>query len=124
MDYFEDYARILFTEYGPYVKHWITINEPYSICAGGYGGGVIAPGLHLNGDGIYQCSYVLLKAHARAYRLYQEEFKSKYNGQIGISLVTNWYEPATDTTEDLEAQERVFQFIVIFLIIQPLQILD
>lgn len=111
VDYFEDYARILYTEYGPYVKHWITINEPYSICAGGYGGGLIAPGLHLNGDGIYQCSYVLLKAHARAYRIYQEEFKSKYNGQIGISLVTNWYEPATDTTEDLEAQERAFQFI-------------
>lgn len=112
MDYFEDYARLLYTEYGPYVKYWLTFNEPYSICSGGYGSGMTAPGLQLNGDGVYQCSYVLLKAHARAYRVYEEEFKAKYNGQVGIALVTNWFEPATNTTEDLEARERVLEFVV------------
>lgn len=58
----------------------ITINEPIQICRDGYGTGGSAPGLKLIGDGIYQCSYVLLKAHARAYRIYDEEFKPTYNG--------------------------------------------
>lgn len=58
-----------------------TINEPLLVCQSGYGFGNMAPGLHLEGDGIYQCGYVLLKAHARAYRIYDEEFRPKYDGK-------------------------------------------
>ncbi|CAG9765663.1 unnamed protein product [Ceutorhynchus assimilis] len=111
-DYFGDFARLVYQLYGSYVKYWITINEPLSICLGGYGSGQTAPGLKLDGDGNYQCAYVLLKAHAKAYRIYDEEFKSKYNGEVGISLNTNWFEPAKeDSKEDSLACERILQFM-------------
>lgn len=32
-------------------------------------------------------------------------------GKIGMALNTNWFDPATDTVEDIEAQERVLQFM-------------
>lgn len=110
VDYFEDFVRLCYKVYGPYVKYWITINEPLSICKGGYGSNEVAPGLNLNADGAYQCSYTLLKAHARAYRIYQNEFRSTYNGLVSIVLNTNWFEPETDSAEDLDARERALQF--------------
>lgn len=113
-----------------------TINEPQLICNSGYGFGNMAPGLHLEGDGIYQCGYVLLKAHARAYRIYDEEFRPKYNGkrfwifekiynceqfsisgQVGLVINVQWGEAVTNSTLDLEAQERYLEFVVCLLII-------
>ncbi|ERL86195.1 hypothetical protein D910_03607 [Dendroctonus ponderosae] len=115
VDYFEDFARLLFQEYGSYVKYWFTINEPHAVCSGGYGSTLVAPGLNLVGDGLYQCSYILLKAHARVYHIYDEEFKPNYGGKVGMALNTNWFDPTTDTAEDIEAQERVLQFMASFL---------
>ncbi|XP_066152271.1 myrosinase 1-like isoform X2 [Euwallacea fornicatus] len=110
VNYFEDYARLLYQLYGPYVKYWITINEPSLICTNGYEYGIVAPGLKLIGDGIYQCSYILLKSHARAYRIYDKEFKSKYNGQVGIVINFDWAEPTSNHELDIAAQERHIQF--------------
>ena len=42
---FANYADIVFQHLGPYVKHWLTFNEPMSICQLGYGVGVHAPGV-------------------------------------------------------------------------------
>ncbi|KAH1020669.1 hypothetical protein HUJ04_010285 [Dendroctonus ponderosae] len=67
-------------------------------------------GLHLIGDGIYQCGYVLLQAHARAYRIYEEEFKPLYHGHVGLVINFDWAEAATDSSADLEAQERYIEF--------------
>ncbi|CAG9765665.1 unnamed protein product [Ceutorhynchus assimilis] len=110
VDYFEDFSRLVYKLYGSYIKYWLTFNEPSLICQGGYGMGIMAPGLLLNGDGIYQCGYVLLKAHARAYRVYDEEFRAQYNGQVGLVVNFQWAEPASNSTLDLEAQERYTEF--------------
>lgn len=110
--YFEDYVRLCYELYGQYVKYWLTFNEPYQSCHDGYGYQSAAPGLYSPGDGIYQCSYVLLKAHARAYKVYDEEFRSKYNGQVAMVINGEWREPATNGTLDLEAQERALQFSI------------
>ncbi|CAH1127479.1 unnamed protein product [Ceutorhynchus assimilis] len=110
VDYFGDYARLVFELYAPYVKYWLTINEPFMICLGGYGLGFMAPGLNLIGDGVYQCGYVLLKAHAKAYRIYDEEFREKYNGQVGLVINFDWAEPLTNSSQDLEAQRRYQEF--------------
>lgn len=110
VDYFEDYVRLCYTLFGAYVKYWLTLNEPTIQCFVGYGYGVGASGFALPGDGLYQCSYVLLKAHARAYRIYDEEFRDQYQGKVGIVLETNWIEAETEDPLDLEAQERYLQF--------------
>ncbi|KAH1027671.1 hypothetical protein HUJ05_001136 [Dendroctonus ponderosae] len=149
VDYFGDFARLVYQNYAPYVKYCnklyykasrvtsfvatdrinlnntgtnkvkqyevgkklrFTINEPTLVCNGGYGSGFMAPGLHLIGDGIYQCGYVLLQAHARAYRIYEEEFKPLYHGHVGLVINFDWAEAATDSSADLEAQERYIEF--------------
>ncbi|XP_050305713.1 myrosinase 1-like [Anthonomus grandis grandis] len=110
VDYFEDYARLMYKLFAPYVKYWFTINEPTLICTYGYGYGIMAPGLTLIGDGIYQCGYVLLKAHAKAYRVYDEEFRAKYQGQVGLVFSFDWVEPYTNSTFDIEAQQRYLEF--------------
>lgn len=45
IDDFNYYATVLFTEFGNKIKHWITVNEPPSICDHGYNNGRYAPGV-------------------------------------------------------------------------------
>lgn len=89
-DYFEDYARIVFEIFGNKVKHWITFNDPHTICFKGYGTTEFAPALNSTGFGDYLCTYTILKSHARVYRLYNDTFKSKQHGkcQFTISILS------------------------------------
>ncbi|KAM7461384.1 hypothetical protein LguiA_029505 [Lonicera macranthoides] len=41
---FCDYAELCFWEFGDRVKNWITLNEPWSFCVGGYVVGNLPPG--------------------------------------------------------------------------------
>lgn len=109
VDYFADYAKIAFEKFGDRVKYWITINE----ACPGYGDENIPPALNLAGVADYMCLRVSLLAHAKAYRLYQNEFKEKQNGSIGITISGHWFEPASDTLEDRQAAERARVFNVI-----------
>lgn len=106
----EDYARILFENFGSRVKFWISINEPRIMCEYGYGNGLFAPAVDLTGIGDYLCEHNALKAHARIYHLYQTYFKQIQQGQVGICIDAQWYEPATDSVENAAAAERVRQF--------------
>lgn len=83
-DYFADYARVAFQNFGDRVKYWITMNEP---CVG-YGDEGIPPALGLSGVADYMCYYVTLLGHGKAYRLYQEEFKEEQNGKSRIHSST------------------------------------
>lgn len=38
----------------------------------------------MNGTGPYICGHNVLKAHARAYEIYNKEFRSTQNGKVGI----------------------------------------
>ncbi|KAH1014875.1 hypothetical protein HUJ05_012687 [Dendroctonus ponderosae] len=112
-DYFGDYARVVFEHFGPYVKYWITLNEPLAICSMGYGGDSLAPGKSLVGDGIYQCAYNTIKAHAKAYRIYEQEFKPEQGGKVTSNIHSPTFYSKTDSTEDIEARERAFEFTVL-----------
>ncbi|KAI8433071.1 hypothetical protein MSG28_013929 [Choristoneura fumiferana] len=101
-DWFADYARVIFDLYGDRVKTWITINEPIIVCDLGYNG-IFAPGINSDNFGAYMCSRNILLAHARAYRLYEKEYKPKYHGEVSISNHIFWFEPATD--QDMELTE-------------------
>ncbi|KAL1514215.1 hypothetical protein ABEB36_003506 [Hypothenemus hampei] len=109
-DYFGDYARIIYKNLGPYVKYWITINEPLSICQGGYGNGNAAPGKTLIGDGIYQCAYNTVRAHAKAYRIYEKEFKPEQGGKVAPNTPCGYFYPKTNSSLDQLAADRTFDF--------------
>ncbi|XP_063932893.1 myrosinase 1-like [Zophobas morio] len=109
-DYFADYARLAFTLFGDDVKNWMTFNEPKQPCQYGHGYGYFPPGYATDGIGDYLCAHTIIKAHARAYHIYDEEFRSQQNGRISIVLDTYWYEPSSDSDEDKEAEERQRQF--------------
>lgn len=53
------------------------------ISLSGYGNGGMAPGLTGMGTNVYVVSHNLIRAHAKAYRVYQEEFAADQQG-IGI----------------------------------------
>ncbi|CAH1640805.1 unnamed protein product [Spodoptera littoralis] len=74
--WFADYARVLYTLFGDRVKYWITINEPLTICDGGYSK-MAAPYLNDMKISNYLCSKHVLLAHAKAFRAY-EEFRKGY----------------------------------------------
>ncbi|XP_068626399.1 myrosinase 1-like [Battus philenor] len=107
-EYFTDYARILYHYFGDRVKIWFTFNEPLSFCKEGYGG-ADAPAANSSGFEDYLCGHNVLRAHAKAYRLYEQEF-AEQGGSVGIVLDFAWMEPATTSKEDQRAAETARQF--------------
>lgn len=110
VDWYADYARVVFELFGDRVKYWITINEPREVCYQGYGVDTMAPRLNMTGVGEYMCAKNLLMAHAKAYHIYDEEFRPTHGGNIFITLSTSWYTPVTK--DDAEAAEETLQFEV------------
>lgn len=103
IEYFESYANLLFDRFGKRVKYWITFNEPIEFCTSGYGSGLGPPMIKFDGIGEYLCSLNVLKAHAVAYRLYENRYKEKFNGKIGITLDTEFfYGNETDVDRSLQ----------------------
>ncbi|XP_047004144.1 myrosinase 1-like isoform X2 [Schistocerca americana] len=78
-DYFVQYARILFQNFGDRVKWWITFNEP-AVFVNGYAAEGIAPSQPASGIGDYLATHTVIKAHARVWHLYDEEFRASQNG--------------------------------------------
>ncbi|XP_050670537.1 myrosinase 1-like isoform X1 [Leptidea sinapis] len=110
VDWFGDYVKVAFELFGDRVKYWITINEPHQVCYYGYGTEMLAPALNLTGEADYLCAKNLLLAHARAYHIYDQEFRPKQDGMIFITINTEWYEPASDSDDDVEAANDLIQF--------------
>lgn len=103
---FADYARVAFANFGDRVRHWITINEPWTVAVNGYSTGIHAPGLTNNGT--YRVAHQLLRAHALATRVYRKEFQSQQKGVIGMAHSGDFRYNADDS----QAAERamLFQF--------------
>ncbi|MQM03642.1 hypothetical protein Taro_036422 [Colocasia esculenta] len=87
---FVDYSEVCFREFGDRVKHWITFNEPYSFCTGGYASGNFAPGRCSSRDAgtcsagdsgrePYTVCHHQLLAHAAAVKLYRNKYKQSIN---------------------------------------------
>ncbi|KAJ0973071.1 hypothetical protein J5N97_021030 [Dioscorea zingiberensis] len=120
MNDFKDYCDVCFKEFGDRVKHWITLNEPYTFCSMGYGLGRHAPGrCSLGncpvGDSIvepYIVTHNLLLAHGAAARLYKDKYQAKQGGQVGITLLCTWYRPYDESHHHLEAANRALDFMI------------
>lgn len=111
-DWFADYARVAFENFGDRAKMWITMNEPREVCYQGYGLNSMAPRLDFPGVGEYLCAKNLLVAHAKAYHIYNNEFKPRQNGEIGITISAGWFEADSDSAADILAAEEANQFEV------------
>ncbi|XP_047004632.1 myrosinase 1-like [Schistocerca americana] len=109
-EYYVQYAKVLFENFGDRVKLWITINEPDMFTKGYATWGQQAPSVNASGIGDYQAGHTVLLAHAGAWHLYDEHFRPTQKGKIGITLNIDWSEPATDSADDAEAAERSLQF--------------
>ncbi|XP_049766236.1 myrosinase 1-like [Schistocerca cancellata] len=111
VDYFVEYARILFENFGDRVKWWITINAPAGL-VNGYAVNEVAPSQPASGIGDYLATHTVIKAHARVWHLYDEQYRASQNGSVGITFEMDGLEPLTNSTEDAEAAERARQFQV------------
>ncbi|KAL4712819.1 hypothetical protein ACJJTC_011889 [Scirpophaga incertulas] len=110
VNWFADYARVVFEHFGDRVKYWITMNEPREICYQGYGDVTKAPKLNIKGFAEYLCAKNLLVAHANAYHIYNNEFKAKFGGVIGITVSAHWYEPETENDSEIADQTMQFEW--------------
>ncbi|KAL5567251.1 hypothetical protein UlMin_030415 [Ulmus minor] len=123
---FRDYAELCFKEFGDRVKHWITLNEPWSFSSGGYANagadGALAPGrcsewLQLNCTGgnsatePYLVTHHQLLAHAAAVNLYKKKYQASQKGLIGITLVSQWFVPFANAMDHQNAALRAIDFM-------------
>lgn len=110
VDYFADYADLLFRLYGDRVKMWLTINEPLAFCLTAYSFNFMTPTIKsVPGIAEYLCGHNVLKAHATAYRLYQKRYLAQFNGSIGMAINTIYFYSDVD---DEYATRRALEFQV------------
>ncbi|XP_045505553.1 myrosinase 1-like [Colias croceus] len=110
-DWFESYAAVLYSLYADRVKTWITINEPIVVCDFNYNGGNYAPGIKEPVIAPYLCNKHLMIAHAKAYRLYEREYKHKYDGRISLANNALWIEPFK-VPRDIELAELGMEHMI------------
>ncbi|XP_045455662.1 myrosinase 1-like, partial [Melitaea cinxia] len=103
VDWFGDYARVIFSLYANRVKTWTTINEAVVLCDFGYNSGIFVPDIKEPIFGPYLCNKHVLLAHAKSYRIFDREFRHKYGGRISISNHLLWIEPSSP--QDVELAE-------------------
>ncbi|KAK2968303.1 hypothetical protein RJ640_016235, partial [Escallonia rubra] len=123
-DDFHDFANLCFERFGDRVKHWITLNEPWTFAVQGYDSGIAAPGRcsswrnnNCTGGNSATEPYIVthyqILAHTAAARLYRTKYKILQpiqKGMIGITLVTNWMVPASNSSSDIRASRRALDF--------------
>jgi len=105
--YFGDYSSSMFSKFGDRVKLWITLNEPYCSSHISYLWGEHAPGkrdLRIS----LSVAHNLLLSHGEAVKRFREEVR---DGMIGLTNVSAFVEPASDSRADLRAARLYDQFV-------------
>lgn len=101
VDYYVDYAKLMFSELGDLVSSWITFNEPFCTTFLGNWFGVHAPG-YRDFETALLVAHHLLLAHGRTVKAFRAMGLS---GEIGITLNMNYGYPKTDSVEDKDMAE-------------------
>ncbi|XP_057327908.1 myrosinase 1-like [Microplitis mediator] len=110
VDWFVDYARVVFNAFGTKVKFWATFNEPMFNCYHAYNG-VWAPRKNQSGVGDYLCVHHTLLAHAKTYQLYNENFRETQKGEVSIVLTVFETVPENpNDPEEVKANEFYSKF--------------
>jgi beta-glucosidase/6-phospho-beta-glucosidase/beta-galactosidase len=110
VDHFADYAKIAFEKFGDRVKLWSSVNEPLSFCLSEWNYGEKNPFAEPYWKP-YTCAHNVVKAHAKAWRIYDQLFRSYQHGQMGIALNCDWPEPKDQSDpEHIDAMQRSLLF--------------
>ncbi|KAM7506518.1 hypothetical protein LguiA_016971 [Lonicera macranthoides] len=109
-DDFKAYADICYKKFGDRVKHWVTINEPQIFGQFGYSIGLNYPDANPVTDPFLATHNIIL-AHSAAAKLYKDTYQATQQGEVGISLVTQWFEPYDNTRQNKDAAKRALEFL-------------
>ncbi|XP_062389586.1 lactase/phlorizin hydrolase-like [Sardina pilchardus] len=110
---FKDFADFCFSRFGDRVKTWNTFSSPWVVSHSGYGTGQHAPGVTDPVISSYQVTHNILKSHAEAWHVYNDNYRTQQNGIVGIALNSDWAEPLNVTSpQDTEAAERYLDFML------------
>jgi beta-glucosidase len=102
VEWFADYARVMFDKLGDRVAYWATHNEPWVIAVMGYAWGEMAPGI-ADYSQAFQAAHHLFVAHGQAVQVFRA---GGYKGEIGIVLNLAHNIPASDNEADRAACQR------------------
>ena len=106
VDWFADYASVLFRRLDDRVTMWSTLNEPWVVTDGGYLHGALAPG-HRNVFEAPLATHHLLRAHAAAVQAYRALGRHR----IGIVVNLEPKYPASGSDEDRAATSRAHAYM-------------
>lgn len=95
-EYFVQYSKYLFKEFGDSVSYWATINEPFIVSMVGNYWGIHAPGIQ-DPKTAFQVSHNLLLAHGYTVNAFKE---MKMKSKIGIVLNMPDIHSASNNMED------------------------
>jgi beta-glucosidase len=107
-DDFAAYADTLSRVLGDRVKHWITLNEPFVFSVLGHVMGNHAPGIQDMPNVLMSVVHNALRAHGAAMQAIRANVS---DAQAGITLYTEYHQPASDKPEDLAAVDRIDAFV-------------
>ncbi|KAH9329022.1 hypothetical protein KI387_001130, partial [Taxus chinensis] len=119
---FRAFAEVCFREFGDRVKYWTTFNEPNAFPSLSYDSGWWPPQRCSYPFGLHNCSagdstvepYIvahhILLSHAETVKLYREKFQAKQKGFMSIVILMMWIMPLTNSSKDIAATQRTFDF--------------
>jgi beta-glucosidase len=105
VEWFGEYAQVVFRALGDRVKIWATHNEPWVAAFLGYATGLHAPGI-CDYSAAYQTAHHLLLSHGKAVQAFRQ---GGYEGEVGLILNLNGLVPFSGSEEDQAATRRVHE---------------
>ncbi|WMV39746.1 hypothetical protein MTR67_033131, partial [Solanum verrucosum] len=126
---FVHFASTCFKNFGNRVKYWATINEPNLFSELAYMKGIFPP-VHCSppfgkcscGNSDIEPLLVVhnsILAHAKAVKIYRDQFQVEQHGMIGMVASAYMYKPMTDDEVDKKAATRALTFHVAWYMGMP-----
>ncbi|XP_015670739.1 klotho [Protobothrops mucrosquamatus] len=112
IELFLDYAQFCFQHFGRQVRYWLTIDNPYLVAWHGYATGKLPPGVRGGLEVGYKVAHNLLKAHAKVWHLYNDNFRPAQKGQVSIALSSHWIKPKNMAEKNIKRCQKSLDFVL------------
>ncbi|EGZ16994.1 hypothetical protein PHYSODRAFT_497960 [Phytophthora sojae] len=114
--HFDDYAALMFNEFGSKVNFWTTFNEPLGLVGYAYGMGFpnMPPARRGSPTEAYEVSKGVLMCHAKAVKTFRELREAGVvasGARISMVLVSSYFYPLDESNpKDVAAAQRAMDF--------------